>query len=390
MVIASARDDTTSMCFSHRVGLKRGYLPKGRLAALCVALLLSVPAAGADPRPAALGQYGVDAERVTVSGLSSGAYMAVQLGVAYSSIFSGVGVIAGGPYGCARTSGSVSTNMNRALGPCMAGSYTWAQRWWQCWIAGCPGPDGPDAKAGIALVRQYASQNAIDPPAGLKRQRVFLISGKEDRRLVPGVVDALHEFYRAFVPSTNIKEEDLERVAHTFPTDTFKDGNACARSDTPFVSDCKYDGAGKLLEHVYGKLQPRNDGAPRGTLLEFEQTKFFPAGIETGMAATAFVYVPKGCASKAARCALHVALHGCRQTAAEIGRKFVEGAGYNRWADTNDIIVLYPQIGRAKHAANPQDCWDWWGYTGSAWLDKRAPQMQAIVGMVNHLKLRPQ
>ena len=351
-----------------------------------VALLLPVAALSAETRPAPLGQYGSDPERVTVSGLSSGGYMAVQLGVAYSSIFSGVGVIAGGPYGCAQTAGTVYTNATRALGPCMAGSYTWAQRWWACWVDGCPGPDRPDPHASIALVRRYASQNAIDPFTHMRRQRVFLVSGKKDDKVVPAVVDSLHRFYDAFVSSTNIKEEDVDQVAHTFPTDTFKDGNACSRSDPPFVSNCKYDGAGKVLAHLYGVLKARNDGPASGSLVEFDQTKFFPPGAETGMATIGFVYVPKACTVKDTRCALHVALHGCRQTAEEIGRKFVEGAGYNRWADTNHIVVLYPQIGRGRHAANPQNCWDWWGYTGSAWLEKKAPQMQAIAAMVNHIK----
>jgi hypothetical protein len=351
--------------------------------------LLSLAATAADPPPGALGQYGIDPERVTVSGLSSGGYMAVQLSVAYSSMFSGVGVIAGGPYGCARTSGTVNTNLNRALGPCMAGTYTWTQRWWQCWFAGCPGPDRPDEKTSIDLVRQYANTGAIDPLTSLRRQRVFLLSGKDDSTLVPAVVDALHRFYEAFVPPTSIREEDLDKLAHTFPTDTFKKGNACSRGDSPYVSDCRYDGAGKVLAHVYGKLKPRNDGAATGSLLAFDQTRFLPTGVNAGMATTGYVYVPKTCAAKGARCAVHVALHGCRQTAAEIGPTFTEGAGYNRWADTNGIVVLYPQIGRSKHPANPQDCWDWWGYSGAAWLEKKAPQMQAITAMVNHMKVTP-
>jgi hypothetical protein len=51
--------------------------------------------------------------------------------------------------------------------------------------------------------------------------------------------------------------------------------------------------------------------------------------------------------------------------------------------------VLYPQIGKAKHPLNPENCWDWWGYTGSVWLEKRAPQMQAIAAMVKHMQVSP-
>jgi hypothetical protein len=53
----------------------------------------------ADP----LGSYNVDPTLVSVSGLSSGGYMAGQLGVAYSGTFqTGFGVFAAGPFDCAR------------------------------------------------------------------------------------------------------------------------------------------------------------------------------------------------------------------------------------------------------------------------------------------------
>ena len=42
------------------------------------------------------GRYRVDRSKISVSGMSSGAAMATQMHVAYSSIFMGVGVLAGG------------------------------------------------------------------------------------------------------------------------------------------------------------------------------------------------------------------------------------------------------------------------------------------------------
>lgn len=51
----------------------------------------------------ALPAFNVNPDSVSVSGLSSGGFMAAQLGVAYSDIFNvGFGVFAGGPYDCAR------------------------------------------------------------------------------------------------------------------------------------------------------------------------------------------------------------------------------------------------------------------------------------------------
>jgi hypothetical protein len=51
-----------------------------------------------------LPSYDVEISQTSVSGVSSGGYMAVQFHVAYSSIVKGVGVIAGGPYNCAENS----------------------------------------------------------------------------------------------------------------------------------------------------------------------------------------------------------------------------------------------------------------------------------------------
>src|SRR5215472_14438769 len=51
----------------------------------------------------------------SVSGLSSGAFMAVQFGTAWSSIIKGVGVISGGPFACAQNS------LVGATGPCTEG-----------------------------------------------------------------------------------------------------------------------------------------------------------------------------------------------------------------------------------------------------------------------------
>jgi poly(3-hydroxybutyrate) depolymerase len=90
---------------------------------------------------------------------------------------------------------------------------------------------------------------------------------------------------------------------------------------------------------------------------------------------------------------VHVAFHGCRQSADTIGTAFVRDAGYNRWADAHRLIVLYPQtIARygwsfsASSAYNPNGCWDWWGYTGTNYHTKAAPQIQAVKAMIERLK----
>ena len=58
-----------------------------------------------------IGSYNVS--DITVSGISSGAFMAVQLHIAFSSIISGAAVYAGGPYWCAQ--GSLNTAMMECM-----------------------------------------------------------------------------------------------------------------------------------------------------------------------------------------------------------------------------------------------------------------------------------
>lgn len=50
---------------------------------------VSLPSLGASPN------------LTTVSGISSGGYMAVQMHVIYSGEFTGAGIVAGGPFYCA-------------------------------------------------------------------------------------------------------------------------------------------------------------------------------------------------------------------------------------------------------------------------------------------------
>jgi poly(3-hydroxybutyrate) depolymerase len=90
------------------------------------------------------------------------------------------------------------------------------------------------------------------------------------------------------------------------------------------------------------------------------------------MAETGFAYVPTTC-SGGVHCRVHVALHGCLQNAETIQQDYILHAGYNKWADTNAIIVLYPQTTATNKPPmfdptaplNPNGCWEWFGFTDS-------------------------
>jgi hypothetical protein len=89
-----------------------------------------------------------------------------------------------------------------------------------------------------------------------------------------------------------------------------------------------------------------------------------------------------------------VALHGCVQNYATIGDKFVKNTGYTRWADTNSIVVLFPQTAvdntsRSTAASgslpNPNGCWDWIGWYGSNFTQKAGVQAAALKAMVDRV-----
>jgi poly(3-hydroxybutyrate) depolymerase len=315
-------------------------------------LLVIAPAVAADRLPG----LGADVSSFTVSGVSSGGYMAVQMQVAHSSRVHGVGALASGPYYCAR--GSLWT----AWGQCMTGAPA-ASR------------SDPD---------RYAREKRIDPVANIAKARVWLFSGTQDRTVVPAVVDALARQY-TLLGAQPLTVRD-KPAGHAMVTEDA--GNACAVTEPPFINDCDYDAAGALLRHLLGALSPPS-GSADGRLVAFDQRELGGTSA-ISMGADGFVYVPRAC--ETGPCRVHVAFHGCRQGADAIDEQFVRKAGYNRWADTNRLIVLYPQV-VARYwwwPFNPRGCWDWWGYTGQAYATKEGPQIRAVMAMVERLGAKRQ
>jgi hypothetical protein len=67
------------------------------------------------------------------------------------------------------------------------------------------------------------------------------------------------------------------------------------------------------------------------------------------------------------------------------GTTFVRNAGYNKWADSNGIVVLYPQATATPLQGNPEGCWDWWGYDDKDYATKNGRQMSAVHAMVQRI-----
>ncbi|MHB8417590.1 MAG: extracellular catalytic domain type 2 short-chain-length polyhydroxyalkanoate depolymerase [Myxococcales bacterium] len=322
--------------------------------------LLAALAAARPARAAPLGSFAVDPAGVTVAGISSGGFMAVQLDVAYSSYFSGAAIFAGGPYDCA--GGSAAT----AVGACATGYGLQVQ----------PLVDDTNAEA---------DAGAIDPPSNLAGKPIYLFSGQYDTVVQPAVMDALQQYYLAFTTAAEITYDSDTPAAHAWIS---PDGpNACGTLASPFVNACGIDPEGTFLGLFYGALAARNAGTLAGSLVQFDQTAFCPGGDCSGISLddTGWLFVPASCSS-GARCRLVVALHGCLQSQGAVGQAFVQEAGLNEWADGNDILVLYPQAKAGAAPYNPYGCWDFWGYSGADYALRSGPQMQAVMAMVDQIE----
>lgn len=298
----------------------------------------------------------IDKARTSVSGLSSGGFMAVQLHVAYSGTFkTGAGVVAGGPFNCAEGS------LGNAVGRCMAHDSS------------------IPVSSLVATTKSWATSSYIDPVDNLQSSKLYLFSGTLDSVVRQPVMNDLLAYYQALVPAGNIVYKKDIAAEHAMVTEDY--GSSCSTKGSPYIDDCDFDLAGSILQQLYGPLNPRNNGTLGGTFTEFDQSAIVSGH---GMAATGWVYVPQACATGAS-CKLHVVLHGCQQNTAAIGQQYVRNTGYNRWADTNGIVLLYPQT--SSSAVN--GCWDWWGYDNAAYAKKSGPQMAAIKAMVDRVSGEP-
>ncbi len=332
-----------------------------------IAVLGSSLAQATSPLP----QLAATRDSLTVSGLSSGAYMAVQYQVAHSQSVRGAGIIAGGPYYCAEGQAS------RALSNCMNPS---------------PEAQPPSPHVQERMIKQLAGEGRIENPEHLRRQRVWMFSGGSDRTVRRSVMDALAGFYRTRMPETSIKYVRHPDAGHAMPSIETGSTGACENSESPFINRCEQlDAAGDLLAHLLGPLQSKS-AKPEGQVMRFDQRPFLSGNpVDASMADEGYVYIPKDC--QMGGCRIHVAFNGCRQSTEAIGTRFVTDAGYNGWADTNRIIVLYPQVrsryglamGSWKLVMNPKGCWDWWGYTGANYHTREGLQIKAVAGMIEQL-----
>jgi poly(3-hydroxybutyrate) depolymerase len=335
----------------------------GRWAAPIIGLFCASVSAAADrlPRLHAL------TDEWTVSGLSSGAYMASQVAVARSGAVRGVGVFAGGPFYC------VGIDVRRAEGECMKGE--------------------PDPAASRREAGRLAALGLVEPVDNLKRTRAWVMAGAVDEVVAEPAVRATARFFESFNAAGTVYVLQ-PGLGHGLPTRDF--GVECGATASPFLNRCGTPAVARMLAHLAPGSAAVNEAT--GQLLRFDQDEFAPVlkrfWKTTSLDAAGYVFVPDGC--KRSRCRVHVALHGCRQGVAFVGDEFARHAGYNEWAAQHGFIVLYPQVRPSEPTLaawwlpfNPRGCWDWWGYTGTDFATRNAVQIATIVAMVARLGEKP-
>ncbi|MDX3660697.1 PHB depolymerase family esterase [Streptomyces sp. ID05-26A] len=306
------------------------------------------------PQPGALTKYNVTG--TYVSGLSSGGFMANQLHVAYSGLFQGAGIFSAGAYDCAQN------NLNTALLACM---------------------DTVQARKTPAqleqLTRDRAAAGILDAPANLSGDPVWLFHGSADDTVARVVNDDLATYYRDF--GARVAYDNTSAAGHAWVSPVGP--NACGATASPYVNKCgTSDPVREMLGHLFGSVNPAAS-ALSGKLVQFDQGQYAPGGnaASISMGREGFAYVPRSC--ETGPCKLMVTLHGCYQYFGLVGNALMDKAYLNEYADTNNMIVLYPQA--TTMTGNPRGCWDWWGYQSQQYALKTGPQMTAVVTMVKAL-----
>jgi len=354
---------------------------------------------------------GGNGQDVSLSGVSSGAAMAVQYAVAHSASIVGVGSIAGPGWGCA------DGHVSQAINDCMCGRQP--------------------ALSKIDTARILAANGDIDrlvsgKPQALKSAYVF--HSAADATVVEKSGQASIDFLTSFVGKAPMVDrgnpsDGSNGAGHGIVS---PDGGDACRADgyeKTYVRRCGADdNAGKLFLALYGQgsaydASKRVNNIPTSDVWEFDQQRLIDE-VKNGGSTLAsdqlwfgmfpyqssrrknfdldkigYLYVPPSCRPAGSMCRVHIALHGCKQDA----KTFAATAGYNNWAEYYKVIVVYPAIqpdvplseevcrmapvqaiaDNSWIEPNPNGCWDWWGYLDTGlpehrYLTKQAPQMQVI------------
>jgi len=291
--------------------------------------------------------FSQEKSKLTISGISSGGFMANQMATIYSSEFSGVGTVAGGFYYCAEdylpkkikqdantigttnlflfepTSKMISDTLNPFIIFQGANPQTWfrPQKGNPIYrsVAVCMGE--PDkAQLELSYLKKNEDHHLVDPLFNLRDQKAYIFQGQSDSVLNSKMQNKLKDHYLA----VGLKEENIllevGEGSHNFPTDR-TDGIDCGSEEVPYVSSCGLNVAGNILKHLIGKEMKRGE-VNRAHIYIVDQTQLQNfnkpeeewAQPSPSIAPYGYLYASDKCLQAPGACQLHVALHGCKMS----------------------------------------------------------------------------
>lgn len=229
--------------------------------------------------------------------------------------------------------------------------------------------------------------------SGVAGSPVWLFHGMSDGTVKAPVANAAATLYSQLGADLIYVNTSLANHSWVSPLGA----QACTVSESPYTAQCgDYDPQADFLSHLLRRpVSPRNSGAATGSLRTFSQDSYtfdrwaLPAA-DLSMDDTGYVYVPEQCSSGAVTCDVFLVLHGCEQCVSLVGRDLIDEANLNEYADTNSLIIVYPQTIPlvAGVVLNPEACWDWWGYLADddLYASRGGYQIEVLVDMIKSLQ----
>lgn len=116
--------------------------------------------------------------------------------------------------------------------------------------------------------------------------------GLSDSVITSDVVHALQAYYSYFMDASHIQTSYDVNAEHCLPTLNY--GEDCLVLNSPYLGNCKYDGAGVGLKAIYGALNERVAVADPSRLFEFSQLPYF-TDKHSSIGDVGYIYVPTAC-----------------------------------------------------------------------------------------------
>ena len=191
----------------------------------------------------------------------------------------------------------------------------------------------------------------------------------------------------------------------------------------PPINSCDYDLAGAILRWILGaaNVAPRaaSGAVVPSNLIAVQQAQFLPNGSSLRSALldeTGFVYVPSRCRATQASdadapnatneqkgraipggrsavrplfssaCRIHVHYHPCGGGWRTLSLSYMLQNALPAYAETNDVVLLYPQSSAGGDNPVGGGCFDWFGATGEAFDTRSGVQINTVLNMMTMLR----